>query len=208
MNKNRRLIKIRIIILIILIFIILYVFFKIYQESKIKLVETKNLNEEIFELYKENIEISNMDNNKNISKISNEKIESKYLNFDVIAKLEIPIINLETVILKDYSKKALDVCATKFWGPNPNEIGNFCIVGHNYKKKNMFSNLINLKIGDEIYLSDNNNGKHKYNIYDIYKVKSNSTFPLEQETEGKKDVTLITCVNYTDNRLIIKSREM
>ena len=101
----------------------------------------------------------------------------------------------------------MDICASKFWGPEPNKIGNFCIVGHNYNKENMFSNLINLNIGDEIYLIDNKNGKITYTIFDIYKVKPQNTSPLDQNTAGKRIITLITCVNYSNNRLIVQAVE-
>ena len=64
-----------------------------------------------------------------------------------------------------------------------------------------------LKTGDEIYLLDNQNGKYVYTIYDIYKVKPNNTSPLKQNTNGKRIITLITCVNYSDNRLIVQAVE-
>lgn len=85
--------------------------------------------------------------------------------------------------------------------------GNFCITGHNYKKDNMFYDLINLEIGDEFYLLDNKNGKYTYTIYDIYKVNPKNTECLNQNTDGKRIVTLITCVNYSNTRLIIQAKE-
>ena len=42
------------------------------------------------------------------------------------------------------------------------------------------------------------------NIYDIYRVKPQNTKPLLQDTE-KVELTLITCVNYSRNRLIVKA---
>ena len=50
-------------------------------------------------------------------------------------------------------------------------------------------------------------GKYTYTIYDIYKVKPENTASLNQETNGKRIVTLITCVNYSNTRLIIKAVE-
>ena len=83
----------------------------------------------------------------------------------------------------------MKVCSSKFFGPEPNEIGNFCIAGHNYEQENMFNHLIDLEKGDELYLSDNKNGKITYSIYDIYRVKPQNTAPVRQETNGNKIVT-------------------
>ncbi len=130
-----------------------------------------------------------------------------YMNYEVIAKLEIPKINLETYVLKDYTIEGMKVCSSKFFGPEPNEVGNFCIAGHNYEQENMFNHLINLEKGDELYLSDNKNGKVTYTIYDIYRVKPQNTAPIGQETNGNKIVTLITCVNYSRSRLIVQAVE-
>lgn len=71
----------------------------------------------------------------------------------------------------------------------------------------MFNHLIDLKIGDELFLTDNKNGKYVYTIDNIYRVKPQNTAPIEQETNGKRRITLITCVNYSRNRLIISASE-
>lgn len=110
--------------------------------------------------------------------------------------------------MADYTKAGLKICASKYYGPNANEAGNYCIAGHNYKKENMFNHLINLEIGDSIFLTDNINGKVEYSIYDIYKVKPENTEPLSQQTDGEKQITLITCVNYSKNRLVVKAIEI
>ena len=203
-KKEKRFIKTKIIINIILftflIFFIVNTTFGIYKEQQIK----------------EKKEISNIITNKNqeneniiIEDIKpKENIAEEYLEYKVDAKLEVPKINLETYVLKTYTKQALDTCATKFWGPNPNEIGNYCIAGHNVKKENMFYRLNELQIGDKIYLSDNKNGKWEYIIYDIYKVLPEDTSSLKQDTNNKREITLITCTNYSNHRIIIKAKEV
>ena len=99
------------------------------------------------------------------------------------------------------------ICPTKYYGPEPNEKGNFCIAAHNYDKENMFNHIIDLKAGDEIYLSDNKNGKVKYEVYDVYKSKPTDNTPLEQETNGQVEITLITCSDYSSKRIIVKARK-
>ena len=54
-----------------------------------------------------------------------EDVLKEYKGYEVCAKLEIPIIDLETYVLKNYSQESLKVSVTKYFGPNPNEKGNF-----------------------------------------------------------------------------------
>lgn len=188
--------KIRIAILGILFCIAFYVGIGIYKESKIKLVEE---NKVVIEKVTEEIPIVP------VVPVEIETVPETYMDYEVIAKLEIPKINLETNVLKDYTTDGMKVCSSKFFGPEPNEVGNFCIAGHNYNEENMFNHLINLEKGDELFLTDNKNGKNTYTIYDIYRVKPQNTAPIGQETNGNKIVTLITCVNYSRSRLIVQA---
>lgn len=135
-------------------------------------------------------------------------VEEEVEGYKVAAFLEIPKIKLKTNVLAEYSEKGLDKCVSKFWGKAPNEIGNFCIVGHNYQKPNMFSNVYKLKEGDTLYLTDNENGKIEYEIYDVYKVKPQNTKCLSQHTNGKREITLITCNSSGSYRIIVKAREV
>lgn len=188
--------KIRIAILGILFCIAFYIGIGIYKESKIKLVEE---NKVVVEKVAEEVPITQ------VIPVEIENVPKTYMDYEVIAKLEIPKINLETNVLKEYTADGMKVCSSKFFGPEPNEAGNFCIAGHNYEQENMFNHLINLEKGDELYLTDNKNGKITYSIYDIYRVKPQNTAPIGQETNGNKIVTLITCVNYSKSRLIVQA---
>lgn len=137
-----------------------------------------------------------------------EKIQEQYKGYEVSAKLTIPKIELDTYVLEKYSTETMDLCPTKYFGPEPNEVGNFCIAAHNYNKKNMFNHIIELEIGDTIILSDNKNGKVEYEVYDVYKVKPEETEPLSQKTEGRTELTLITCSDYSSKRIIVKARKI
>lgn len=143
-----------------------------------------------------------------IKQYPKESVIEEFRGYLVSAKLEIPAISLETYILKNYSVQALNVSVTKFWGANPNQIGNYCIAGHNFKNKLMFRNLKNLKLGDSLFISDNDVGKIEYKVYDLYRVLPNNVSCLEQETNGKREVTLITCTNDSKERIIVKGREV
>lgn len=142
---------------------------------------------------------------KTNEEIQKTQIPTDYKGFSVIAKLEIPKINLETYVLENYSVQALTVSVTKFYGGEPNEIGNFCISGHNYVVKNMFHNLKKLDINDEIFLTDLKNRTYKYKIYKKETVLPKETECLSQITDGKIELTLITCTTDSSKRIILKA---
>ena len=142
---------------------------------------------------------------KTNEEIQKTQIPTEYKGFSVIAKLEIPKINLETYVLENYSIQALTVSVTKFYGGEPNEIGNFCISGHNYVVKNMFHNLKKLDVNDEIFLTDLKNRTYKYRIYKKETVLPKETECLSQITDGKIELTLITCTTDSSKRIILKA---
>lgn len=174
-----------------------------YKDKKIKNREnTPYTVQNISTIYKNEEQES-----EKIKEYPKEEIPKEYKGYDIIAKLEIPRIELQTYILSTYSEKSLNTSVTKFWGADPNQIGNFCVAGHNAPNKNMFRNLRNLEIGDNLWVSDNEVGKVEYEIYDIYTVYPEDVKCLSQETEGRREITLITCTNDSQKRVIVKARE-
>ncbi len=208
-------------IFFLLLAITIFLGVEIYQEKKIS--DTKIENPYISEktkvqqenIMKENIlkeEANNTISPKNETKNQEIKKESKevaipkkYKGYDVEAKLEIPTIKLETYVIKPYSKQALNVSVTKFWGADANQIGNFCIAGHNFQNNIMFHNLKKLKVGNKIYITDRQNQKLEYTIYNIYTVLPKDVSCLSQNTNGKKEITLITCTLDSQKRIIVKA---
>ena len=208
MTKKVRL-EISITLLTILLGILIMMIWNIYKKKKIQ-----NRSESL----KENIQVSKTNTTVENTKISTKEmllknakhpleseVPKEWKGYDVIAKLEIPTIQLETYILKNYSEQALQVSVVKFWGTDPNEIGNFCVVGHNFQNNNMFKNLYKLKIGDPLFISDNENGKIEYQVNDIYTVFPEQTKCLSQRTNGKIETTLITCTKDSKERIIVKA---
>lgn len=199
-NKIRNII--RIIITFLILGTIIYIVYGVYNESKIKFVqeEKNDIQEKYSRISTETIIID--DKHK-----LERKVPETYLNYKVSARIEIPKLNIDSNVLEEYSKEGLEECVSKYWGPEPNEVGNYCIAGHNYGRKNMFGYLGDLEIGDKIYLSDNKNGKYTYSIYEMYRVEADNTNPLNQVTNGKREITLITCSSYSEKRLIVKAVE-
>ncbi|MCI9245922.1 MAG: sortase [Clostridia bacterium] len=122
--------------------------------------------------------------------------------------LKIPKIGIEYPVLSETSPDLLYVSINKYWGPEPNEVGNYCIVGHYYESGIMFGKLHKLKNGDIAELTDLSGRKIKYQVYDKYVVEPTDTSCTSQMTNGKKELTLITCTNYGKQRLVIKLREV
>lgn len=208
-KKKKNKVIISDIIISIILGIMIWVCIEEYKEIKIKQNVKLQYNTENI-ITQDNNELKTQEKilTNIIKEYPKEEIISEYKGYEVAAKLEIPKIELETYILQNYSIEALKVCVTKFWGANANEIGNFCIAGHNFNNKNMFRNLNKLEVGDKIFISDNKIGKIEYEIYDIYIVKPEDVDCLSQETNGKRIVTLITCTNDSKNRVIVKAKEI
>lgn len=195
---------IKLLIILIISMLIGNMAYGIYKEAKIG----NGPNEDISQGLNQSNNVTNtqIDNNLTKNNTQKEEIVKEYEGYKVSAKLEIPKINLETYVLDSSQEDAMWLCPTKYFGPNPNEEGNYCIAAHNYNKDNMFNHIIELQKGDNIYLVDNIYGKVKYEIYDIYKVKPTETQVLSQKTEGKKEITLITCSDYSSKRIIVKAK--
>ena len=174
------------------------------EEYKEKDIKEKNYK---VENVSTNIGTTNEENKKIKKEYPKEEVALEYKGFDVLAKLEIPKIKLETYVLKTYSNESLNISVVKFWGAKPNTSGNFCIAGHNFKNENMFHNLKDLSVVDNLFVIDNDVGRVEYEIYNIYKVSPEDVSCLSQETEGEKQVTLITCTNDSSKRIIVKAKE-
>ncbi len=219
-KRNKR--KSKYLIIILILMVLFFILFNIQTEENSKNGTTiEKVNSKLYQNYQsENLETQqstnsiledNAETQKNKQSTTNEQnvekeyIETEFKGYKVCAKLNIPIINLETYVLEEYSKQALLTSVTKFYGGEPNKVGNFCIAGHNYGSTNMFQNIKKLKVKDEIFLTDTNGNKFKYLIYDMYTVLPNETRCLSQKTDGNTELTLITCTPDSERRIIVKA---
>lgn len=126
--------------------------------------------------------------------------------YKVIGKIQIPKIELENYILLETNTKTLNVSVTKLYGPGINEVGNFCIAGHNYSK--MFGRINELEIKDNIILTDTYDNSITYEVYDNFQTSPKDTSCLNQDTKGDRELTLITCTKGAIKRIIIKAVEV
>lgn len=128
--------------------------------------------------------------------------------YSIIGVVNIPKINVNYSILSQTSDTLLKISPCKFWGPNINEVGNFVIVGHNYRNSKFFSKVPSLSKGDIIELTDLSNKKVKYAVYNMYTVDPTDVSCTSQLTGGRREVTLITCTNDSKQRVVVKAREV
>lgn len=134
--------------------------------------------------------------------------------YSTIATINIPKINVEYPILDgetdsvEETEALLKISPTKFWGPEPNEVGNFCIVGHNYRNSRFFSKVPTLENGDIIKITDLAGQTINYRVYNKYEVDPTDVSCTTQLTNGNKEITLITCTNDSKMRVIVKAREV
>lgn len=206
--KKKSRIKLKLLIAMILIGIVTYT------------ICTKNDNYEEYTKYVKQEVSNNSQSLKDINELKSDigkntiKVEeytcmpSNIKGIKIIGELIIPSINLDTYILEETNNKTLNLSVTKLAGPNINNIGNFCITGHNYLKENMFGKLKKVNKNDKIILIDTFGKEQEYTVYDKYEISPNDVSALNQNTNNKKEVTLITCTIGAIKRLVVKAVEI
>lgn len=126
----------------------------------------------------------------------------------VIGIIEIEKIKINYPILSNQNDELLKIAPCRFAGPLPNKVGNLCIAGHNYADKRFFGKLKELSINDKITIYDLSGNSLDYFIYERKEISPNDLSCMSQETNEEKIVTLITCNNMSDKRLLIKAKTL
>lgn len=140
---------------------------------------------------------------------------SEGVPYYTVAVVTIPKINVEYPVFSVTTDSILKISPTRLWGKkedqgvnDANMVGNFCIVGHNYHDTRFFSQVPNLEIGDILYLRDMSGLTVTYELYDKYVVDPSDMSCTSQYTEGRREVTLITCTRDNTGRVIAKFKEV
>lgn len=203
----------RYVIYALLIIIIICTIFLIYKENQIPDYDEKQY-ARVYEEYNEILETIQIVDSKNNTNTTNEIIGNKYTITNqsqirrVSAILEIEKLNMFYPIIQEMTMENLKIAPTKLYGPEANEIGNYCIVGHNYHNNEHFSRLKELENGDIIHLTNKTGIQIEYKVYNKYEINPQNLTCLSQETNGKREVTLITCTNDSKRRLVVKCIEI
>lgn len=158
----------------------------------------------------ENTEETNSTNNSlQMATATSEYVASDGKKYEAIGIVKIPKININYPILAQTKNvEVMKVAPYKFWGANPNEVGNLCIIGHNYRRKGVFfSEVPKLTVGDIVEIQDLSQRTVQYEVYDLHTVDPNDRSDTTQYTNGKREVTLITCTDDVKQRVIVKCAE-
>lgn len=132
-----------------------------------------------------------------------------YRGYKVIGKLEMPSVNLQYPILDMLTDaRAIDYSIAMQYGAGINKPGNTVIIGHNTYNGTFFGKNKRMKIGDIIYVTDLDGNRIAYEIYNKYITPGSDYTYANRNTNGGREVTLVTCDNNNKNRLIICAREM
>ncbi len=156
---------------------------------------------------------TNYNNEEHLEKISTEinkviKLSSIYMEEEkdsniYFGKIVIDKIDLEYAVFNDFSEELLKIAPCKFYGKNINDKGNIAIAGHNYNDDRFFGRLSELEIKDTITILSLDNKKYNYTVYDIFETDDKDTSVLKNNKYY--ELTLITCNNINQKRLIVKS---
>ena len=176
--------------------------FKINSEPKYD----ETLYDEIYSEYEEILAKENQSYSEEEKNAVYMKVNSKGEKYRVAGQIHIPKIGINYPIVYETSEEYLKIAPTKLFGPDINEPGNVCIVGHNYKNEQFFSRLSELENNDKINLLDNKGKRVSYLVYAQYEVPETDLSCTEQNTNGEREVTLITCTKKKDKRLVVKCR--
>ncbi len=139
--------------------------------------------------------------------IVDKDIPSSLDGYDVVGQIVMDKYDSTRNILSICTEDSLNVSPTQLlMNPSINEPGNFCIIGHNWD--DLFQYLSEMEKGDTFYLiSRKAKTKVKYKIDRVYVCEPDDLSCLEQNEDGKREVTLITCVIGGARRIIAKAYE-
>ena len=122
-----------------------------------------------------------------------------YRGYGVLGKIDLPTLGLKYPILETLTDaNAIDVSVAMQYGVGLNKVGNTIIMGHNYRNGTFFGSNKNLNVGDKVYITDLTGKEVEYTIYNKYLTPQEDFSYADRNTNGKREVTLVTC--HTDNR--------
>lgn len=196
LSKKRFVFRTQFIVLI--LFLACLIIFYIYN-SKVSSINSDNYaarlsnNYQVYRLYASNSTETNY---------SNQNTETAY----IIGNIEIPKIGISYPILSTINDELLKASPCRFYG-EISDNSNLCIAGHNYDNNSFFSKIRLLNNSDKIIISDSNNKKYTFEVFDNYEVSPSDLSPIYNVTNRyKKELTLVTCNNQNNKRIIIKGR--
>ena len=195
-----------------------YLVYKYYQKFKINddandyINEFDNYIREINEVeYDETLENKAIEEQTQNGKVRGIVTDSlTYKGYKVEGKLEMPTVNLQYPVLEEMTDaNALEVSVVIQYGVGLNKVGNTVIIGHNYRSGLFFGSNKRMNIGDVVYITDSATGTRvAYQIYNKYTTEESDTSFYNRNTNGKREVSLVTCQSNNKYRLVLLAREV
>lgn len=193
--------KKKVVLVILVIIVVIMLLINLKRETNQEAETLSNLETNIVE------ENTNNTVSEDTKKYENVDIPEQLGGYNVLGQIVLDKIEVRQNILYKTEDEALKLGVTKFYGPKINEAGNFCICGHNYT--NILKRLDEMNVGDQFYIITRETKERiDYQIYDKYSCEPTDLSCLNQNQDGKKEVTLITCNPGGLTRLICKAREI
>lgn len=125
---------------------------------------------------------------------------------NVLGVLQIPAIDLKLPVLDTYSEAYLKTAPCHYSGPaSPNDWGNLVICGHNYRSSAHFSKLDELKKGDQLTLTTEDQQVYTYVAEEIELIEPSATDKLANDLSTRA-LTLFTCTDDKKLRLVVRCR--
>jgi sortase A len=126
------------------------------------------------------------------------KLLKKNINF------EIPCLDIKVPVLEGTGPKELQVSAGHFEGTGALGKGNYCICGHNSTiYAEIFNDLDQIRIGDEMYLVDKNEQHTRYRyVVTEYKIVESSDVGVLNDY-GDNRLTVISCTDDGKQRQVV-----
>lgn len=173
--------------------------YHIYSDYRLKNIEDNNIQEFFNEEQNEETIQEEV-----FVEVENEKVDET--NYDYIAVLEIPKINLKRGLSQDkyYNNVNRNVEILKgSTMPNISK-GNFILAGHSGSGRvAYFRNLNKLTIGDISYIYYGGI-KYTYKVNNIYDIEKTGTATITRDL-NKTTLTMITCRHNTNKQIVIIS---
>ena len=134
-------------------------------------------------------------------------LDTMYNGFEVAGKITIPKTGVDIPFLSGVTVEGMEQAPCLLYKTGEiNVSGNTFIVGHNYRNGTLFSNNNNIEVGDKIIITAMDGTSKEYTVYDKFTTTAEDVSYLKREIGELPEITLQSCTDDDENRLIILAR--
>lgn len=152
----------------------------------------------------ENTENQATGNDRRTTTVQTQSNSVSISGVTVYGKIKIDKIGIEYPIIEYSDANALWKSICKITSVNIDGTSNLCLAGHNMRNLTMFGNLRRVDKGDYIEITDLKGKKYIYEVYDKFFIDPQEVSIMNPTSDAI--VTLITCNDTSDKRLIIRGK--